>query len=212
MSSKRRQSIKEAQRKQRDRTQLLLCIAGGLIVLLVSAIVCVLMMSVKPQHVQTASAVVTPMPFVVSEPFSLSDLTARQLETIRKQGRMSVSDGPRGISVGDSLDKLLSVFPETFDGEQSSVASNETGLRQSDEQILYCAAYVQNANGQYVALPPRGLIALDNGEIVVTLLTPTSAYPPGTLDNYRSYEHIYCVFSVDPDDMTVRSITLGLSS
>ena len=37
-----------------------------------------------------------------------------------------------------------------------------------------------------------------------------SAYPSGTKDNYGSYEHIYCVFTIEPESMTVSSIVLGI--
>ena len=59
-------------------------------------------------------------------------------------------------------------------------------------------------------LPPRGLIDVDNGTIVVTLLAPTSAYPAGTRDNYGAYEHVYCVYSINPETMTISSIKLGI--
>ena len=60
------------------------------------------------------------------------------------------------------------------------------------------------------ALPPRGLLSVDTGKIIVTLLAPTSAYPAGTLDNYGSYEHVYCRYTIDPDTMTISSIVLGI--
>ena len=59
-------------------------------------------------------------------------------------------------------------------------------------------------------LPPRGLVTVESGNIIVTLLSPTSAYPAGTRDNYGSYEHIYCVYTIEPETMTIASIELGI--
>ena len=50
----------------------------------------------------------------------------------------------------------------------------------------------------------------DNGQIVVTLLAPTSAYPAGTRDSYGAYEHVYCVYTIEPETMTISSIVLGI--
>ncbi len=77
--------------------------------------------------------------------------------------------------------------------------------------ILYCAQYFENQNGVMTALPPRGLLTVDSGAIIVTLMAPTSAYPVGTLEQYSRYEHVYCIYTVSPDTMTVQSIVLGLS-
>ena len=112
---------------------------------------------------------------------------------------MHVSDGPRGVSIGDSLDKVIEVFPTNYMGEQSD-----------DEQILYCAEVFINQNGKTTVLPPRGLLTATNDSIIVTLLAPTSPYPEGTKDNYGFYEHVYCLFGIDPDSMTVSEITLGI--
>ena len=121
---------------------------------------------------------------------------------------MRVSDGPRGISVGDSLDTLLSRLPSTY--TEIPTDPDLTGQQSVEEVILYCAEYFQNQNGKMTALPPRGLLTVDTGSIIVTLLAPVSAYPPGTKDNYLSFEHVYCVFTVNPDTMTVSAIELGI--
>ena len=135
-----------------------------------------------------------------STPFTISDLNAEQLTLLRERGTLRVSDGPRGISIGDSMDRLLAAYPTDFSGTQSN-----------DEQILYCAAYFENRNGIMTALPPRGILRDDDGRsIVITLLAPTSPYPEGTADDYLRYEHIFCRYTVNPEDMTVSSILLGI--
>lgn len=211
----------------------LLCIAGGLGAVLLSLIVCLLVFDISPGTQEPSVPVTAALPYDTAQPFSLSDLTASQLTRIRESGRITVSDGPRGISIGDTLDELLARYPSTIaksktDAQRTGTASDEdmmrysdeylnsrnaseqTGLQSDEEMILYCAEYFENQNGVMVALPPRGLLTVRGGSIVVTLLAPTTAYPAGTQDNYGSYEHIYCVYTIEPDTMTVSSIVLGM--
>ena len=229
MAQRRRQE-QEIQRRQHLITAL--CIAGGLGAVLLSFFLCILIFN--PFSAAPVSApIATALPYSASEPFSLGDLTTAQKNQIRKNGRMSVSDGPRGVSIGDTLEKLMERLPSTIaikqgtgmsGSIQSDAESNQyyqdyldaldsserTGLQSDEQIILYCADYFENQNGMMTVLPPRGLIDVDNGEIVVTLLAPTSAYPAGTRDSYGAYEHVYCVYTIDPETMTISSITLGI--
>ena len=230
MAQRRR---KEKQMKQQQRLTTLLCIAGGLGAALISLIVCLLVFDMTPAPQQEAAPVTASLPYDTAQPFSLSDLTASQLTRIRESGRIAVSDGPRGISIGDTLEELLARYPSTIarskaDMQQTALSSDEemltyydayldsrsgseqTGLQSDEEMILYCAEYFENQNGAMVALPPRGLLNMQGGNIIVTLLAPTAAYPAGTKDNYGSYEHIYCVYTIEPDTMTVSNIVLGI--
>ena len=230
MAQRRR---KEKQMKQQQRRLTLLCIAGGLGAVLLSLIVCLLVFDITPGTQEPSVPVTAALPYDTAQPFSLSDLTASQLTRIRESGRITVSDGPRGISIGDTLDELLARYPSTIaksktDAQRTGTASDEdmmrysdeylnsrnaseqTGLQSDEEMILYCAEYFENQNGVMVALPPRGLLTVRGGSIVVTLLAPTTAYPAGTQDNYGSYEHVYCVYTIEPDTMTVSSIVLGM--
>ena len=230
MAQKRR---KEKQMKQQQRLTTLLCIAGGLGAVLLSLIVCLLVFDIAPEPQQAAAPVTASLPYDTAQPFSLSDLTASQLTRIRESGRIAVSDGPRGISIGDTLDELLTRYPSTIarskaDAQQTSLTSDEemisyydayldsqsygeqTGLQSDEGMILYCAEYFEYQNGMMVALPPRGLLTVQGGSIVVTLLAPTAAYPAGTQDSYGSYEHVYCVYTIEPDTMTVSNIVLGI--
>lgn len=50
------------------------------------------------------------------------------------------------MSVGDTLDEMLTHFPSSYTGAQPS----------EDEQILYCADYYENQNGIMTVLPPAG--------------------------------------------------------
>lgn len=197
MAQRRR---KELQMKRRQRRMTALCIGGGLGAVLLSLAICLLVFDIGPGDAPVSAPAATALPYDAANPFSLSDLTAAQVSSAREQGRISVSDGPRGVSIGDTLEELLSRFPSTF----SEVQPDE------DEQILYCADYFENSNGVMTVLPPRGLVTVESGSIVVTLLAPTSAYPAGTLDNYGSYEHVYCVFTIEPESMTIASIVLGI--
>ncbi len=195
--AQQRRKARELQRRQRLST--LLCIAGGLGAVLLSLIVCLLIFDIGPQAASVSAPVATALPYNASDPFTLADLTLDQQKQVRENGRLSVSDGPRGISIGDTLDTLLNHFPLTFMQEQPE-----------DVQILYCADYFENQNGIMTALPPRGLLTTGSDAITVTLMAPTSPYPAGTLDNYGEYEHVYCVFTIKLDTMTISSIVLGM--
>ena len=236
MAQKRR---KEQQIKQQQRIITALCVLGGISAMLISLLACIIIFDPFSSSASVTAPVATALPYRASDPFSLGDLTATQITQIRKIGRMSVSDGPRGVSVGDTLEKLLERLPSSVGSAQTqqtgqtaqlptSLPSDEetllycteyiekqntgelTGQQSDEEMILYCADYFENQNGIMTALPPRGLINVDNGEIIVTLLAPTGAYPSGTKDSYGSYEHVYCVYTIDPETSTISSIVLGI--
>ena len=194
MAQKRR---KERMMKRRQRRITALCIVA----MLFSLVICLLLFDVGGGKVVVSAPVNTALPYDATQPFSVSDLTAQQMTQIRAEGRISVSDGPRGVSVGDTLDDMLTHFPFTYMGTQPS----------EDEQILYCADYYENQNGIMTVLPPRRLMTVENRNIVVTLLSPTSAYPTGTRDQYSDYEHIYCIFTIEPESMTISRIELGIN-
>lgn len=198
----------EQQMKRRQRMLSLLCIAGGLGAVLLSFGICMLVFDMTPKAQEVSAPVTTALPYDKKQPFTISDLTTAQLTQIRQNGRMSVSDGPRGISIGDTLETLMDRLPSTI--VETHEEGEMTGLQSDEEMILYCAEYFVNQNGMSVALPPRGLLTVQGGNLVVTLLAPTSAYPAGTKDNYGSYEHVYCVFTIEPDTMTISSIVLGI--
>ena len=222
---------------------MLLCVACALGILLLSIVISLLVFGSGGKDAPTAAPQTAALPYDAEIPFSLSDLSLDQQIELRQSGRISVSDGPRGISVGDSLDTLLSRFPgwgtqaqtsaektplplptaseqsdeallayvEQAAVESSLRAAEQTGEQADEEIILYCADYFENLNGIMTALPPRGLLTTSGDTITVTLLAPTAPYPQGTLDNYGSYEHVYCIFTVQMTTMTVSAITLGLS-
>ena len=205
MAQKRRRE-QIARRRQRGIT--LLCVAGGIGAMLLSLLICLLVFDIRFGAEEAPAPQATSLPYDASAPFTVSDLSAAQMTKLREAGTLRVSDGPRGVSVGDSLDTLLSRFPTTFTEKQAD--SDQTGEQSDEEIILYCASYFENQNGVMTALPPRGLINVDNGQIVVTLLAPTSAYPAGTRDSYGAYEHVYCVYTIEPETMTISSIVLGI--
>ena len=198
MAQKRR---KERMMKRRQHRITALCIAGGTGAMLLSLVICLLLFDIGGDRAVVTTSESTPMPYDATQPFSISDLTAQQLTQIRAQGRISVSDGPRGVSVGDTLDEMLTHFPSSYAGAQPS----------EDEQILYCADYYENQNGVMTVLPPRGVMMVESRNIVVTLLAPTSAYPAGTRDQYGDYEHVYCIFTIEPESMTISRIELGIN-
>ncbi|MBQ4264574.1 MAG: hypothetical protein IJB85_03595 [Clostridia bacterium] len=230
MAQRRRQ---EQQMKKQQRIITALCIGGGIGAVLISLLICIMIFDPFSANVPVSAPIATSLPYSASEPFSLSDLTTAQVNQIRKNGRMTVSDGPRGVSIGDTLEKLMERLPSTIAKKQTAAiesdmqsdeemnqyyqdyldtldSSERTGLQSEEQIILYCADYFQNQNGMMTVLPPRGLIDVDNGEIIVTLLAPTSAYPAGTKDNYGAYEHVYCVYTIDPETTTISSIVLGI--
>lgn len=205
MAQRRR---KEQEFRKRQRIITALCIIGGVAAMTLSIVVSLLVFDPFEKEPEYITPIVTPMPYDVNSPFSLGDLTASQLQKIRRDGSMHVSDGPRGVSVGDSLEKLMSRYPSTI--TEHAQEQEMTGLYAEEEIILYCAEYFENLNGHMTVLPPRGLLTVDNGQIIVTLLAPTSAYPPGTQDNYGSYEHVYAVYTIEPDTMVIERIVLGI--
>ena len=196
MAQNRRRELLRKREKRRHR---IIALVASVAAILTSLIICLIMIGPMSADTPQEQAQSTLLPYDADAPFSASDLTAAQLEQIRRDGRLRVSDGPRAISVGDPLDKIIEVFPTNYTGEQPE-----------NEQILYCAEVFTNQNGKQTVLPPRGLLTASNDSIIVTLLAPTSPYPEGTRDNYGFYEHIYCLFTIEPDSMTVSSITLGI--
>lgn len=207
MAQKRR---REQMARRRQRSITLLCVAGGIVAMLLSLVICLLVFDIRLPGEQQAQPEATALPYDAGQPFTVSDLSQAQMTRLREAGTLRVSDGPRGVSVGDSLDTLLSRFPSTFTEKQAD--TDQTGEQSDEEIILYCASYFENQNGVMTALPPRGLLTVDSGSIIVTLLAPISSYPAGTKDDYGRYEHIYCRYTIEPDTMTIRSIVLGLDS
>lgn len=207
MAQRRR---REQEMKRRQRIITALCIAGGIGAVLLSLAACILIFDPFPKEAAVSAPAETAVPYDPNAPFSINDLTSAQIAQIRKNGRMSLSDGPRNISIGDTLETLLARLPSTIVEMQTD--SDLTGLQSDEEMILYCASYFENQNGRMTALPPRGLLTVDGGKIIVTLLAPTSAYPAGTQDSYGSYEHVYCVYTINPDTMTVSEIVIGIDS
>ena len=207
MAQKRR---REQMARRRQRRITLLCVAGGIGAMLLSLVICLLIFNIRLPGEQEAQPQATALPYDAAQPFTVSDLAQAQMTRLRESGTLRVSDGPRGVSVGDSLDTLLSRFPSTFTEKQAD--TDQTGEQSDEEIILYCASYFENQNGVMTALPPRGLLTVDSGSIIVTLLAPTSSYPAGTKDDYGRYEHVYCRYTIEPDTMTIRSIVLGLDS
>ncbi|MCI6373739.1 MAG: hypothetical protein MR821_00380 [Clostridiales bacterium] len=205
MAQKRR---REQMARRRQRRITLLCVAGGIGAMLLSLVICLLIFNIRLPGEQEAQPQATALPYDAAQPFTVSDLAQAQMTRLRESGTLRVSDGPRGVSVGDSLDTLLSRFPSTFTEKQ--VDTDQTGEQSDEEIILYCASYFENQNGVMTALPPRGLLTVDSGSIIVTLLAPTSSYPAGTKDDYGRYEHVYCRYTIEPDTMTIQSIVLGL--
>ncbi len=197
MSDKRRRQPPSEAPRHRISPAAFLLIAA----LTVSLISSALILRIPAPAQETASPEETAPAYDPSLPFSLSDLSAPQVRELRQKGSLQLSDGPRGISVGDSIDKIFSRYPVDIDGTISE-----------EGQILYCAEYYPNANGVMTALPPRGILFEEDGrEVVIILLSPTGAYPPGTADDYLRYEHVYCRYVVSPEDMRVSSIRIGLT-
>ena len=76
--------------------------------MLLSLIICIIVFGIPSESEPVSAPVSTLIPYDVTQPFSTSDLTSAQMNQLRASGRISVSDGPRGISVGDSLDTPVS--------------------------------------------------------------------------------------------------------
>ena len=111
MAQKRR---KEQLMKRRERRLTALCIGGGIGAMLLSLFVCMMIFDIRPDETPVSAPVTTALPYDSTQPFSAGDLTSTQMNDLRANGRISVSDGPRGVSIGDSLDTLLSRYPRTY--------------------------------------------------------------------------------------------------
>ena len=95
MAQRRR---KEQLAKQKQRRSILLCIGGGIGAMLLSLIICIIVFGIPSESEPVSAPVSTLIPYDVTQPFSTSDLTSAQMNQLRASGRISVSDGPRGIS------------------------------------------------------------------------------------------------------------------
>ena len=148
--------------KAQQRKSTILCIAIGLSMTLLSLCISMLVFDTRSDELPPDAPAATSLPYDESMPFSLSDLTNEQLLSIRKDGRLAVSDGPRGISIGDTLDELLARYPSTiartdaaaqqdvsmtdeemqtytdeYRNNQDSIV--QTGIQSDEEMIIYCA-------------------------------------------------------------------------
>ncbi len=210
--SERRRKNNERARKIRRRKILsnVLLFFGGISFIGLSLLLSMLFIKMPIERETASVPDVTPMPYDASKPFTLMDLTIEQQQQLRQKERIHVSDGPRGISIGDSLEKILDRYPSKILDQK--LHEEQTGEQSDEQQILYCSAYYMNESGKMTALPPRGLLNVDSGSITVTLLAPTVPYPPGTKDDYGKYEHVYCIYTIDPETMSVSSIFLGIDS
>ena len=115
--AQRRRKEQLMKRKQRQLT--IFCIVGGISAMLLSFIICLIVFDIHPESGKETAPAATSLPYDSTKPFTISDLTSSQLNTLRTQGRLSVSDGPRGISIGESLDTLLSRYPSTYTNVQT---------------------------------------------------------------------------------------------
>ncbi len=88
--------------KRRERRLTALCIGGGIGAMLLSLFVCMMIFDIRPDETPVSAPVTTALPYDSTQPFSAGDLTSTQMNDLRANGRISVSDGPRGVSIGDS--------------------------------------------------------------------------------------------------------------
>lgn len=95
MAQRRR---KEQLAKQKQRRSILLCIGGGIGAMLLSLIICIIVFGIPSESEPVSAPVSTLIPYDVTQPFSTSDLTSAQMNQLRTSGRISVSDGPRGVA------------------------------------------------------------------------------------------------------------------
>ena len=210
MSDRRRDSQKKRkQMKRRKRLNNLLFFLVCIALVCLSAVLSFLFIYKPVEEEPEIVREIQSLPYDKTQPFSISDLTQEQITEIRHQGgRLHVSDGPREISIGDNLEKILDHYPSSF--TEKKLLDEQTGEQSDEMQILYCSAYYRNNSGKMTALPPRGLLNVDSGSITITLLAPISPYPAGTKDDYGKYDHVYCIYTINPETMTVSSIVLGL--
>ena len=84
--------------KRRERRLTALCIGGGIGAMLLSLFVCMMIFDIRPDETPVSAPVTTALPYDSTQPFSAGDLTSTQMNDLRANGRISVSDGPRGVS------------------------------------------------------------------------------------------------------------------
>ena len=111
--SERRRKNNERARKIRRRKILsnVLLFFGGISFIGLSLLLSMLFIKMPIERETASVPDVTPMPYDASKPFTLMDLTIEQQQQLRQKERIHVSDGPRGISIGDSLEKILDRYP-----------------------------------------------------------------------------------------------------
>lgn len=199
---------------------ILACI--GFAALAIAIVFGVLLATQSNANDQTTTATETSVPYDIYQPFSASDLTQTQLDTLKSGESIILSEnqvGPHGIKLGDTIDTLLQCFPVSFTQvsdtfEWDSEADDMTGtsdMLENDYQIIY-AKSVLYQDGQAIILPPSGTLTVLSDMIVMTLIAPLTEYPDSIGADYVHYPHIYCKITIDPETSKAKRIELVQSN
>ena len=80
MAQKRR---REQMARRRQRSITLLCVAGGIVAMLLSLVICLLVFDIRLPGEQQAQPEATALPYDAGQPFTVSDLTQAQMTRLR---------------------------------------------------------------------------------------------------------------------------------
>ena len=146
-----------------------------------------------------AYATASPAAYDPSEPFSPSELTEAQLQRAVQEGSFDLAEGetgPRGISLGDSIDTVLDRLPVAYSADVGT-----------DLAVLYSAA----EDGQTL-LPPYATLSVASDKLEITLVAPLTAMPEDVGACFVKSPSVWCRYTIDPTDNTVSRITLGAAN
>ena len=148
----------------------------------------------QPEATPTATT------YDAATPFGPSDLSAGQMQRLMQEGSFQLTAGevgPRGISIGDSLDALLSRLPIQVTEDMSN-----------DMAVLYSASSGTEGAAD-VLLPPYGMLTVKSDMLEITLVAPLTSYPDDVGACYVKYPNVWCRYTINPEDNNVSQITLG---
>ena len=132
-------------------------------------------------------------------PFGASELTQAQLQRAMQEGSFDLEEGeagPRGISLGDSIDTVLDRLPVAYSADM-----------ETDLAVLYSAA----EDGQTL-LPPYATLSVASDKLEITLVAPMTELPEDVGACFVKSPSVWCRYTIDPTDNTVSRITLGASN
>lgn len=202
-SEEEKDERREAAQNAAQRKMRLLIIGLFVCIVILTIVLCALLLARRgnPQTVQPpAESTQAPLAYDVTAPFGPSDLTQEQMQRAVQEGSYKLAAGeagPRGISIGDSLDTLLARLPIHYSEDMND-----------DMAVLYSAGSGTEGDSD-VILPPYGMLTVASDMIEITLVAPLTTYPDNVGACYVKYPNVWCRYTVNPEDNAISQIALG---